>query len=59
MSNRDKDEWRRLFAEKKSRQLNNGPCASVIVDCDCDWCLEQETDKEIRLRSEAGKESQK
>jgi hypothetical protein len=30
-----------IFNELKKLQLNDGPCAAIIVDCDCDWCLRQ------------------
>ena len=49
------DEWKRIWAEKKSKQINNGPCAAVIVDCDCNRCLMIETDKErTRATLDAG-----
>lgn len=35
-----------IFAEKKKHQLNNGPCAAVMADCDCDQCLRLEARKE-------------
>ena len=41
-------EFARQFAERKKRQLNNGPCAAVIVDCDCDGCIENDVKREMR-----------
>lgn len=41
-------EFARRFAERKKTQLNNGPCAAVIVDCDCDWCITNDINKELR-----------
>lgn len=41
-------EYARRFAERKQRQLNNGPCAAVIVDCDCDWCIRNDVRRALR-----------
>jgi len=40
------EEWQRIFDAKKARQVNHERCAAMIVACDCDWCLEKETDRE-------------
>ena len=36
------------FAERKKRQLNDGPCAAVIVDCDCDACIHNSVKHDLR-----------
>ena len=38
------------WEERKRRQLNDGPCAAMIVDCDCDQCLAVEAKTAFDLR---------
>ena len=40
-------EFAKRFAERKEQQLNSGQCAAQIVDCDCDWCIRQDVEREM------------
>jgi hypothetical protein len=31
-----------IFDDLKKKQINDGPCAAQIVDCDCDLCLRRD-----------------
>lgn len=41
------EEFARRFAERKKRQLNHGPCAAQVVDCDCDGCIRNDIRQEM------------
>lgn len=56
MNDATEERIREIFAKKKAFQLNDGQCAAVIVDCDCDWCLWNEAKKAANRESRGKQE---